>query len=373
MSMNNESTKKAYYNAIKQNKKINCLGESLTGCKGDNIKSHGLQRNGVLSNLTKTRTEKIYTIAKKEGGFKIHEVHSKTASTFPGFCNKHDTEIFKDIETGKYNGTKKEHFLYAFRCNSMSYYQKINSSHHWWAYDNYLKNESGNISSLIPDTKGIDGQAILTVDEITDVQRRLTKKLRKKDWQSIDTKIFNIDCEFNFSASFRGIIGNMNHKSFSHDKESEINEMRNSAKFGNGEITARQLIENVRKLPLANVFITVIPNDNKTTILLSFESKKKNKLRKSFAFLDTLNSTEIKYFFSNLLLEEGLNIYFNQNILNRNDVKLSTLNEVVNYSSPIKNFEVDSYQELEDIIKNQQNIFMKDFDLLKKPKANLFI
>ncbi len=82
-------------------KKWKCLHP---GCKDDAINSHLLQRNGILNNIVENGhliEIKANDMFKMEemGRLSFKSVGVKNAISFPLFCNKHDTEVFKTVET----------------------------------------------------------------------------------------------------------------------------------------------------------------------------------------------------------------------------------------------------------------------------------
>ena len=95
-------------------KKWNCL---VNGCDGIAINSHLIQQNGLLSNITYNGhlVELKMTDANKWDNkqlpFEFGKVGIKHALTHKVFCNKHDTEIFKPIESEDKNFESYEAFL----------------------------------------------------------------------------------------------------------------------------------------------------------------------------------------------------------------------------------------------------------------------
>jgi hypothetical protein len=91
------------------------------GCKDIPIKSHSLQKSLLKSITDHTNHVKKIGIDvefKINGKFAIIEetVGINNASTFEGFCNKHDTEIFLPIEAKGLNFDNEEHlFLLLYR------------------------------------------------------------------------------------------------------------------------------------------------------------------------------------------------------------------------------------------------------------------
>lgn len=72
-------------------------------CNEKAIKSHVLQKNGILkeiseeNHLIQLAIPNAFNLV-KNGMFEFKKIGINDAYTFMGFCNKHDTEIFKPIE-----------------------------------------------------------------------------------------------------------------------------------------------------------------------------------------------------------------------------------------------------------------------------------
>ncbi len=88
-------------------------------CKGNIVKAHTIQRSGGLSKIA--RKNHVYQIFPKNNyveklvNYEPRLIGIKTASTFTGFCNYHDTITFKDIENKPFNSNDKQIFLLAYR------------------------------------------------------------------------------------------------------------------------------------------------------------------------------------------------------------------------------------------------------------------
>ena len=55
-------------------------------------------------------------------GLKKHSVHD--ALTFPGFCNRHDMDLFKSLDRSPFMATPEQLFMQAYRCDCREYYFK---------------------------------------------------------------------------------------------------------------------------------------------------------------------------------------------------------------------------------------------------------
>jgi len=74
-------------------------------CNNTAINSHLLQRHGILDNLAENghmfelKPKSFYDPSCIDGTFKFHKVGINNAISWPVFCNQHDTELFKEIES----------------------------------------------------------------------------------------------------------------------------------------------------------------------------------------------------------------------------------------------------------------------------------
>jgi len=98
-------------------------------CSGKIIRAHTVQKEGQLSKIA--REGHVYgyifslgTLFATGGLPKFELIGVNNASTFTGFCEKHDAEIFKDIETQPITLTPKQLFLLGYRAICMEFYKK---------------------------------------------------------------------------------------------------------------------------------------------------------------------------------------------------------------------------------------------------------
>ena len=93
---------------------------SAESCGERIVRAHTVQRRGGLAAIAenghvisaKAAAEDIF---KNQGEFIPREVGVGSASTFPGFCNVHDSEMFRPVETGEFALTAATAFLLSFR------------------------------------------------------------------------------------------------------------------------------------------------------------------------------------------------------------------------------------------------------------------
>lgn len=113
-----------------RNGKYKC---SFAGCDEYSIKSHVLQKNGILKNIAEKQHVSQFSskslFNNDEGSrFEIRKVGINDVYTFPGFCKKHDSEIFSFIEDKEIDfSNRKTHALFAYRSICQEIYRKRTS------------------------------------------------------------------------------------------------------------------------------------------------------------------------------------------------------------------------------------------------------
>ncbi len=100
-----------------------------SSCSGRIIRAHTVQRRGGLAAIA----EDGHVISVKSAAQDLHKNHGifiprkvgvRSASTFFGFCNRHDTQLFRPAETGSATLSEEVCFLLAFRAISYELFNK---------------------------------------------------------------------------------------------------------------------------------------------------------------------------------------------------------------------------------------------------------
>ncbi len=121
---------------ITRGKKLSQSGRCLHFNAGSDcseyIQAHSIQRSGQLAAIAVDGH--VYAVAKGIGALKKNNGRQTmerrgigTVSTFLGFCSKHDTEIFRPIDTQLLNPTHEQAFLYAYRSICRELFVKENA------------------------------------------------------------------------------------------------------------------------------------------------------------------------------------------------------------------------------------------------------
>lgn len=104
-------------------------GSSSDECEGKIIRAHTIQRNGDLTRIARQGHVYQYDLGMDKlmaPDFKpeLKLVGISRATTFTGFCQKHDAEIFRPIEAYDFSGTPQQCFLLAYRAIARETYTK---------------------------------------------------------------------------------------------------------------------------------------------------------------------------------------------------------------------------------------------------------
>ena len=102
--------------------------DAPAGCGKTIVDAHSLQRRGILSSIA--RDGEVYGIDMniidllREGDFRDRPIRIRSASTFSGFCNIHDSDTFRAIETAPFTASADQCFLFGYRALCMELYKK---------------------------------------------------------------------------------------------------------------------------------------------------------------------------------------------------------------------------------------------------------
>ncbi len=112
------------------NKEYCCAPEELKKeCSGDIVKAHSVSKSSALKAISEDGHVygfkiTLQNLAKSNGCLHPEKIGINQASTFTGFCSTHDNKLFEPVETGSFNESKEECFLYAYRALCKEYFTK---------------------------------------------------------------------------------------------------------------------------------------------------------------------------------------------------------------------------------------------------------
>lgn len=188
-----------------ENFKICVYGEN---CKVEksNIKishAHSIQNNRFLKQFAEkgdvlvidSNTTDFSTLQKKG---------RKKATTFLGFCNHHDTNLFKPIELGDYEGNEQQNFLFAYRGFAKEYFAKKKVVNEFEAK---LKiwNKVSNPDDFIAECKKTSNTLIyayqLILSKMEPLRIEMNEGLDKQIYDGLVTEIIKFPEEYKFAIS----------------------------------------------------------------------------------------------------------------------------------------------------------------------------
>ena len=183
----------------KQNEKFHrCLDPTLT-CTGKPINAHSIQNARVLDLLERrghvVMPSKKFSASGPE--IRFEEVGRNQASTFTGFCAKHDSSIFRSLDTQPFDPKNLEHlFLLAYRSVTRELHAvmegayKIQGSYLW-------RVDKGLDPSDAPSMAGIEATEHLIKGWETWKYRHqhFDIALVKQNWKAIRHNVFTLESQ----------------------------------------------------------------------------------------------------------------------------------------------------------------------------------
>jgi hypothetical protein len=96
---------------------------SMATCQDKVVDSHTIQRKGPLQRIVDGSNHVCQLVAseKAENEIELAEIGWKQASVFPGYCSKHDSDVFAALEHVPFAGTHEQCVLQTYRsvCNEL--------------------------------------------------------------------------------------------------------------------------------------------------------------------------------------------------------------------------------------------------------------
>jgi hypothetical protein len=160
-----------------------CFFINQNDCEGEIIDAHSIQKNNNKLSLISggENPKQVYHFANnyKNGRKEIKPIPISQASTFKGFCKKHDDEIFKPIETHAFNESTEHCFLHSFRSFAYSYHHLKEFQEYFVSFinsmDNSLTELFNTLSGLTTATGMSPSVPIPTTEKIKFPNEKLTE------------------------------------------------------------------------------------------------------------------------------------------------------------------------------------------------------
>lgn len=262
-----------------------CFGFDKEECEGVIKGAHSIQNNRILNRISDNGH--VYHISGKVEKSELKPAFKKlsrnAASTFFGFCNFHDTELFKPIEQKEYNQEPIQNFLFAFRALTLQYHNKRREL---TAVQNHFKEFPD--SMLDPEGVYRYRLALLDVSDCTKQYEIFKNNYMESDFERLRTIYRKLDFEVNFASS----------ASFAVQYDLKGNMMNDIYTNKNPE-----------KMP--SIFITIYSIENGTNILLAYHQDDDAIYREYFEQLEALPINDLLKYLNFLLIEYTENVFFN--------------------------------------------------------------
>jgi len=260
---------------IQDSKSKLCLYPNDKECTGLIKNAHTIQNKRILEKLVNdghVYAMQLNSVDRLTGPqFKFEKVSRNKVTTFTGFCEYHDSNVFRSIETTKYLGTEEQNFIFAYRAFSQEYWKKLMRQKN-------LQNAFRNKPSLLKIVGMVENYRLQSLNwsEMRETKQIFDDVIKNKEYSSICTLRRELPhCyDFAFVCTYNpeyDLVKNVLNDVFSHQKE--------------------------RMKP---VFMTVIPIENKQNILISFLREDSDFFTVYLQQINDLNDTDFRKFINNV-------------------------------------------------------------------------
>ncbi|WP_052728372.1 hypothetical protein [Domibacillus tundrae] len=248
-----------------------CFHEN-SDCSKEIIKAHSIQNNRILNYISEDGNVLMFgpelnnsldlkTTMKPQG--------RKKATTFTGFCGKHDSDLFRPIEYTEYvPGNKEQEFLFAYRALAKEYHAKKSTAEISRKSLGFLENgDYSSLSKLFDDGSPPGKEHVEFMTSMFDSHMSGTNEAVKAFEKQRAAMNINLENGRYFKIQTECIVFDKEY----HLAVSAVCNIENDL-LGNR-------INDYGKLnvPLAPLFVTIFPQNGKTFVLLSYYKNDKFK------------------------------------------------------------------------------------------------
>lgn len=288
------NSKRLYFEAHKHFKDTDfqmCFGFHQEECNQGFIGAHSLQNNGVLSQIA--TDNHVYSLDMNFDEYttlpklKFKLTGKNQASKFFGFCKHHDKTYFSKIEDTYYQNTDEQNFYFAFRAHCFESHRKYRLQKSFVHLFKKYPFATHNLQIL-----GLYKNNELNMKDMDIEYRRFKTAYENKDFGAIESFVKVLPFKVGFTAT--------------------------TAVAVNVDLTGNETVDIYNydeKLFVPSVYISIIPKDNHTLIIVS--RFKEDSCYESF--MQVLKSnTDDKLLFRYLsfcLAEFSENVYFSPKLI----------------------------------------------------------
>jgi|GEM_PF-2772527 len=262
-----------------------CFGFDNQNCSGTIKNAHTIQNNRILNLISvDNHVYRFKPNTKKDGVSSVLELISKNkASAFFGFCDHHDTELFKPIELQDYQGIDIQNFLFAFRSLTLELHKKTRQ------LENIKKMFQMQPRAMIdPQFVYLYRVAQMDVRDYMNEYESLKENYLQGKFDCFETIFKQINFEIPFAACATFTI------------EYDLN----------GKIL-NDIYNTSQDEKVASIHISVYPIEGRSNIIISYHKNDEDIYSDYFSQLRELEEEMLLKFLNYLLINSTENIFFN--------------------------------------------------------------
>jgi len=278
-------------------------------CRGKIKSAHSIQNNRVLNRISEEGHVYTidFTVENSRGTPEFKKISRNKASTFFGFCDYHDTEIFKLIEVSSYHNTVEQNFLFAYRGFCIGYHRVFRKM-------KILRNHFKKSPNSLLDPESISVYRIAQLD-IRDGEiefNNFTKDLRNKKYDGLETFNYTLDYEVNFAVS----------SCFAVSKDMNMNSIQDISDLN-------------KDIMIPRIFVNVFPIEEKTVIILSYYKIFEETYGSLFEQLRNSTKHDLLNYLSYIIFNSTEDIYYRPNSIESLDsiTKKSMIESYTSFSN----------------------------------------
>ncbi|WP_294126205.1 SEC-C domain-containing protein [uncultured Clostridium sp.] len=324
-----------------------CFYPEKEKCKKPIKNAHTLQNNGILSLISENGHVRIYDLLNKvRKGTSTKEVSKNSATTFYGFCEYHDSVVFKEIELLPYTASEKQNFLHAYRTCAQEYHKKNRMLK---AIQNCFKDNPivVNIPGFIESYENME----LSFKDVEKYMNIFNEAFKNNDFNILESYVYKFDQMYDFAVTTMfnptfDINGKMLNDIYSKDEER-----------------------------LKSVFISILPTQTNSFFIISYLKEDFEHFKEYLEKIKAFTDDQLKIFLNNLIPTYSENIVLSPRLwdkwtpFSRREYEKVINGEIGDFSKLISlELPFDSLEDYIEglMIKNGAN------DMMKKPKYDLF-
>lgn len=293
-----------------------CFHHNKDECKGKIKQAHSIQRNGRLSiiesEVKKNLSVYCFSNFKSDEKFLMSDlvpIGKKEASTFYGFCDFHDTNLFSPIENFAFDiDSTMHHFLHSYRSFAHSYHKKKEELNYW---NNFDKTK---FDDMMPEEikSYMKWGNNIALAELEKVKAYLDNSLENKKWDNLEYLVYEKEGLYPFAVS----------------SQMSPKVTYNGTSMNNHENPV---------IPYENPIITFLPDINSTFVIIAVFPYEKKAI-KLIRELEKLNDFKLEKAITSLIIANCENTFFSPLFWNKISKKgqRNLLNEFIANTSSTK-------------------------------------